>query len=57
MVARLQIAGCRGLFPERLSSRKIARFIGRNAAVEEICRTSHRRQGTRERRAPSPNGI
>ena len=57
MVARLKIAGFRGLFPERLSSRKIARLVRRNAAVEEICRISHRRQGTRECRAPSPNGI
>ena len=56
MVARLQIAGFGGLFPQRLSSREIAGLIRRNAAVKEIRRVSHRRQGSRECRASSPTG-
>jgi len=57
MIARLQIAGFRGLFPERVSSRKISGLIGRNASIEEIRCVSHRRQGTRVWHAPSPTGI
>ena len=57
VIARLQIAGFRGLFPMCLSSRKISGLIGSNASIEVIRCVSHRRQGTRVWHAPSPTGI